>query len=188
MNLTPEKILEDYINNKIKKNTAFDLSISLVENSDNWEMRSKCIYGLDKIGIYNLKLFSLLENLLISDENSTIRNLAAGMIKNRFIDRALLPMKWAIKHENSYDCIITTIKTLEEIDSYKSKKRLISELKSIKKSKFFDRQKQYSNKKYKNVLNLLLKSRKIASLTHKELAEILINYKTISALKNFFYR
>jgi hypothetical protein len=187
MKFTPEKILEDYRNGKIKKNTGFDLFISLIENSYNTEIVSKCISGLDKLGIFNDKLFSLLENLLISDENSVIRNLAALTIKNHFINRALPPMKWAIKHETSYQCVITIIKTLEEIGSYRSKKILINKLKSIKKSKFFDRQKQYRNKKYKNVLNVLLKSRKIASFTHKELAEILINYKTISTLKEKFY-
>lgn len=184
---TPEKIYEDFKRKQLDKDSAFDLFLSLIENSNNYDIRRKCIQRMAKIGTFNLKFFEMLENLLISDENEEIRNLAAIMIKNYFIGMALQPMKWAIRHESSYNCTITVIRALEKIDSQESKKALLQEIKNIKKSKFFDKEKQYRNKKFKSTISKLLKSRKIGKFTPKELAEILINYKTIAALKEKFY-
>jgi len=100
MILTPEKICEEFENNNLDKHTAFDLLISLIENSENENDRVKSIESLEKIGIFNGKTFNILENALISDSNGNIRNAAAKVIEKKFSnEKALVPLKWAIKHE-----------------------------------------------------------------------------------------
>ncbi|MHA1488407.1 MAG: leucine-rich repeat domain-containing protein [Promethearchaeota archaeon] len=186
MVLTPENIYKDCKNKNIDRNTAIDLLISLINNSNNDDIRADCILALEKVGVINENTFKFLENLLISDSNGKVRNAAALLIKNKFIEKAFLPMKWGISHESDYDCIITIIKTLVKINSHESKKILVKEVKNIKKMKYIGEDRLNFNKFRKNIKQLF-KDKKIKYLTHKQLAEILINYRTISALTRKFY-
>ncbi len=183
MSLNPERICEEFENNNLDKHTAFDLLISLIENSENENVRVKSIESLEKIGIFNGLTFTILENLLISDSNGKIRKAAAKIIEKKFSnEKALIPLKWAIKHESNYDCLITIIKTLEKIKSKEAKAILIDQLKKIRKTKYLNKDKNIQNKKFKKTLKGLFKERKYEELTHKELGEILINYLTIRHL------
>lgn len=183
MILTPEKICEEFENNNLDKHTAFDLLISLIENSENENDRVKSIENLEKIGIFNGKTFIILENALISDSNGNIRNAAAKVIEKKFSnEKALVPLKWAIKHESNYECLITIIKTLEKINDKEAKAILIEQLKKIRKTKYLNKDKNIQNKRFKKNLKGLFKERKYEDLTHKELGEILINYLTIRHL------
>ena len=183
MILTPEKICEEFENNNLDKHTAFDLLISLIENSENENDRVKSIESLEKIGIFNGKTFTILENILISDSNGNIRNAAAKVIEKKFSnEKALVPLKWAIKHESNYECLITIIKTLEKINDKEAKAILIEQLKKIRKTKYLNKDKNIQNKRFKKTLKGLFKERKYEELTHKELGEILINYLTVRNL------
>ncbi len=183
MILTPEKICEEFENNNLDKHTAFDLLISLIENSENENDRVKSIESLEKIGIFNGKTFIILENALISDSNGNIRNAAAKVIEKKFSnEKALVPLKWAIKHESNYECLVTIIKTLEKINDKEAKAILIEQLKKIRKTKYLNKDKNIQNKRFKKTLKGLFRERKYEDLTHKELSEILINYLTIRHL------
>ena len=183
MILTPEKICEEFENNNLDKHTAFDLLISLIENSEDENVRVKSIESLEKIGIFNSKTFTILENVLISDSNRRIRNAAAKIIEKEFSnEKALVPLKWAIKHESNYECLITIIKILEKINNKEAKAILIEQLKKIRKTKYLNKDKSIQNKRFKKTLKVLFKERKYEDLTHKELGEILINYLTIRHL------
>jgi len=184
MDLTPEEIYEDLRNKRINKNTAYDLLTSLVENSENENVRLKAIINLEKIGLINDKLFSFLENLLISDSNSKIRKAATKFMKHKFLEKVNNPLKWAIKHETDYECLITIIQSLEKINSYESKLILVNEIKKIIKTKYLNKEKRIENKKFKKVIKKFLKTKKINYFTHRELAEILINYLIIGNLIN----
>ncbi|MFX1557666.1 MAG: leucine-rich repeat domain-containing protein [Promethearchaeota archaeon] len=183
MELTPKKILEEYQNNNLDKNTAIELLISLVENSDKDDVRIDSIKNLEKIDGTTDNIFKLCENLLISDLNAKIRNTSAKIIQNRFLNYALIPMKWALEYESDYECIITVIKTLKSINSNESKSILIEEIKRIKKKKYIDNANQYNNKSFRRDL----KHKKIKNYNCKQLAEIIINFKTIQALIKKFY-
>jgi Leucine-rich repeat (LRR) protein len=62
----------------------------------------------------------------------------------------------------------------------------MDEIKVIKKKKYIDKEKQYHNK-FKKSLKKLLKNKKLKTLSCENLAEIIINYKTIEVLiKNFY--
>jgi len=101
MELTPSKIHEEYLKNNLDKHSAAKLLISLIDNSESDKLRVESIQGLEKIKIDDNKSFRFLENLLISDSSEKVRNSAALILKNLYIDRALEPMKWALIHEES---------------------------------------------------------------------------------------
>ncbi len=179
MVLTPEEIFEELKKNRINKFTAYDLLTSLVENSKSENIRVESIRSLEKIGLYSDKLFIVLENLLISDSNKKIRKAAVEFLKNRFLEKAIRPFKWAIKHENDYECLITIIQALEKINNDESKLILVNETKRIIKTKYLNKEKKIENKKFKKIIKKLIKSKKYDLFTHNELSEILINYITI---------
>ncbi len=178
------KIYEDFRNNRINKSTAFDLLTSLIENSENENVRLEAIISLEKIGLKNNNLFNFLENLLISDSNSLIRNAAIKFLKHLFLEKAINPLKWAINHETDYECLVTIIQSLEEINSFESKSILVNEIKKIMKIKFLNKERRIENKKFRKILKKLIKSKKVINFTHKEFAEIIINYLTIVNLIN----
>ena len=191
MNLSPKKVLEQFERNEINNSIAFDQLISFVENSENEHIREEATQILDRIGIFSEKLFGILENILISDTNRKIRNIALKFLERRFLNKALTPLKWAINHENDYECLITIIESLKKVNSEESKLILFNEAKKIMKTKYLNKEKRIENKKFKKVLKKLLKTKKYEFFTHKELSQILINFITIANLTkqypNVFY-
>jgi len=182
MGLIPEEIYKELKNNRINKSTAYDLLTSLIENSEVEDVRVESIKSLEKIGLFNDKLFTFLENILISDSNRKIRKAVAEFIRDFFLQKAINPLKWAIKHETDYECLIIINQSLEKINSHESKLILVNKLKRIMKTKYLNKEKRIENKKFKKIIKKLFKSKKYDSFTHKELSEILINYLTIANL------
>lgn len=183
MDLTPGKIFEEYQKNNLDKHSAADLLISIIDNSDNDEIRVACLDELEKIGVKNIKTFKLLESLLISDSSENVRVTAAKFIRNNFINKALEPMKWALQHEESPVCLRTIYKTLIII---------ITDLErsndSIAKLILLDEVKKIKNNEFKIGFEILCETRKFDSFTKKELIDILVNYFTISFLEKTYWR
>ena len=106
----------------------------------------------------------------------------AQFIKNNLLEKAIIPFKWAIKHETDYECLITITLSLEKINTHESKLVLINEIRKIMKTKYINKERKIDNKKFKTVIKKLLKTKKVDIFTHSELSAILINYLTISNL------
>ena len=187
MEQSPKKIYDNFLDKNLDKRTAVDLLISIIENSDNDVERIKSIESLKKIGDNSDKIYKILENLLLADANEKVRNVAIEAIRELFINQALAPMKWTIKYESNYDCLVNIIETLVRINSLESKSILINEIQKISKIKYLAKAKRIDNKKFKKSLKSLLKSKKFESYSHDQLADIIINFKTISELTKKFY-
>ncbi|MFX1337800.1 MAG: hypothetical protein ACFFDK_04260 [Promethearchaeota archaeon] len=99
--LKPREIIEKVKNGIISKVDAADLLISLIEGSDNSNIRTESIIGLDKISIISKQIFNIVENHLISDKNPFVRNAAARVISHHYLKDGLNSLKWAITHDNS---------------------------------------------------------------------------------------
>lgn len=99
--LNPEKIQEDLSTGSLTKENAAELLISLIEGSDNVEIRVKSIETLQKLNIQNEKIFKILENLLISDENAIVRASVAKHIIHNYPEDGLSALRWVIQHEKS---------------------------------------------------------------------------------------
>jgi len=183
MELTPQKILENIKNKDTDKLVAVDQLISLIENSNYVKVRLDSIETIGQIGVKNKKIFDLIENLLISDSNESIRYASANLLKDHYIDRAYSPMKWALHHDESpyalntiFDALITIIKNLEKNSVKTSRLDLIEEVNKI------------DEKEIKIGYEILKEKKNIDDITNKELADILINHFTLSFLKKTFWR
>ncbi len=174
MPLTPKAIYQDLKNKELDFNSALELLITLIENTDNLDTRVESLKILEKIQAKDEKIFKLLENLLISDLNKNVRNTAALLMQTNFLERALEPMNWALEHERELICLITIISTLSKINNLKSRSILIEKL------NYFAHQENKYN--LKNIFS----RKNIERLKTHDLAELLINYYFIKLLKAKF--
>jgi len=188
MILDPKNIYEEYKKDVLNKRATIESLISFIENSDNEDLRIDALYIFEKISGKSKSEFQFLENLLLSDSNAKIRRLSAQIIKDNFLNDALTPMKWALQHESDYECLITIIKAISEIEINESKPILLNEIKKIKKRKYIDIvSNQYYNTKFRYSLKILFKQKRIQKYSCKELAEIIINFRTIeNFIRNFY--
>ncbi|MFW9866119.1 MAG: hypothetical protein ACFFEN_08490 [Candidatus Thorarchaeota archaeon] len=191
LRLTPDKIIEEFQDNKIGKVSALQSLVSFIENSNDEEIRLKSLNLLNNFDIKDKYLFQILENLVISDENAIIRNIALKIIEKNFLEKSFEVLKWCVIHERDGYCIITVIKILEKLKSENSKLILYKEIRKIIKKKYLNKERKIENKKFKKTLKTLLREKNYDKFTHREFAEILINYITISNLftkyNNIYY-
>lgn len=171
MTLNPKKIYEDLEREGIDNLTAIDLLIYLIGNNDNVQFRQESIKTLLKIGVKNDKVFSCLEDTLVSDPNQEIRELGAQSLKILFQEKALPPLKWALDHEKSWQILLSIVSLIQELNTLKAK------------SVLFDKIKKIDDYKFVKSLRTLIKTEEIQSLKSKNLAEIINNYVVINHLK-----
>ncbi|MFX0071024.1 MAG: hypothetical protein ACFFAO_08035 [Candidatus Hermodarchaeota archaeon] len=115
--LTPKKIYEDFINNKLSKETATELLISIIEGSYNEIDRVKCIEAFVKLSLNNQKIFRIVENCLVSDKNPLVRKSAAIVIFSLFPKKYnFIPLNWVIKFENSILVIHQLLELFESVN------------------------------------------------------------------------
>lgn len=182
MALTPQAIYEDYIHKVLNKHSAIEQLTNLIENSENLQFRINGIKFLGEID-NTIEIFKLLENLLISDSYEEVRNASAELLKEKFLDKSLEPMKWALNHESSPNCLktihetlVSIVKNLEKENNPTSKSFLIQEVKKI------------DDKDFKIGFETLSQVKKESEIATKELTDILISYYTITFLKKIFWR
>jgi len=174
IDLIPTKIYENFRNKTISKTKTINLLITLIENIDDDIIRKECIEILNKLDFKQIKVFKILENVLISDANANLRYSAAKVIRTKFLNKALIPFLWALQHESSYNCLIAVVKSLEEISDDRVVSLLIEEIKKIRIDKF------------SSSLQPFFKGNFIEQFSHEKLAEILINHITIKYLYKKF--
>ncbi|TFG26524.1 MAG: hypothetical protein EU532_09590 [Promethearchaeota archaeon] len=183
MELTPDKIYEEYKKNNIDKVSASELLFSLIDNSDKDTIRVESIKELANIRATDNKTFKQLEHLLISDLSETVRSTAAIILKNLFLEKSLEPMKWALKHEISPSCLKIIYATLCQIIENITKKEG-----SLSKIILLTEVKKIENKEFKIGFEIESEKRGVENITLHELAEILINYFTLLFLEKTYWR
>ena len=92
---------------------ANGLIISLIESSDNFDYRVKCMIEFGKIIIKNEENFKILENYLISDENPLMRSVTAKIMLSQFPKICINPLKWVIQNDKSIYVLKTLLDLLE---------------------------------------------------------------------------
>ena len=154
MVLSPKNIYKDFRNGDIDKYSAIEILISLIENIDNSDIRLDSIEILQKIDFKNEKIFSLLENLMLSDSNEKIRISAANTLKAIFNEKALSPLRWALENESSLHCLSNIISIIGEIKNPSARLILIEKINEI------------NSKKYKYNLKILFEKDQMPSYNH----------------------
>ncbi|MFW9945277.1 MAG: HEAT repeat domain-containing protein [Candidatus Odinarchaeota archaeon] len=115
---TPEAIISDFLSGKLNFALAADLLISLLEKSNNPEVRRNSILALERLKGSNEKIFNILENCLLSDENHFIRSAAAKLIGQTYLKYGLKTLLWVIEHDKSPIVIHTIINMAENETNY----------------------------------------------------------------------
>ncbi|MGV9197368.1 MAG: hypothetical protein ACOC4M_00845 [Promethearchaeia archaeon] len=187
MDPKPARILEDLNSKKIRRETALQLLISLVENGKNITTRKKSIIHLAEIGENSDFIFEFLENLLITDAQSEIRALAARKIGNKYFRKAFNPLIWAFNHEFNYECLMEIIDALVKINEPKVKKFFWNNIQERAEQNYIDKKHNYSNKEFRNSIQQLFHDKGYEYFHLEYLAEILINFLTIQRLIEKFY-
>lgn len=172
------------------KQSAVQHLIALIENSTKVKYRLESLRILRKLSI-NIEnsrgnkdsLISFFENLLISDTDEIIRNEAALILCHEYKDKALNPMRWALHHEESPLCLQTILNSLIKIV-----KNLIKRNEPIAKLMMVHEIKQINDKDFKIGFENLKSTNGARDFTPRELADILINYFTITYLKKIYWR
>jgi len=99
--LTPEKIYFKVLNNEVGKKDALKLFESLINKSDNEDIRYSGLEYIGKLSIEDELTFNIIENCLISDESTFVRFEAAKVLIQNFPAREHEPLLWAIQNEKS---------------------------------------------------------------------------------------
>jgi len=114
--LTPEKICNKFFNGSMSKSEALELLVSLIENSEDMNIRIGCIEAFEQIRLENERVFKILEICLISDENPLIRAAAAKSFMLLFPKKGFRPLKWLIQNEQSAFVLLPLFDFLEILD------------------------------------------------------------------------
>jgi Leucine-rich repeat (LRR) protein len=122
----PEKIYQKLRIKLIEESEAIELLIPFLESSEDINLRIRSLAILRKINLGDLRIFKILENLLISDENEIIRSMAAEIIIKSFMDKSLKSLKWVIINDES-PTLLKKIKELIENENLNYSKALLEE-------------------------------------------------------------
>ena len=114
--LTPKKISNDLKENLITKSFAIELLFSIIDSSEDPLIREECIKAFRQIEKKDEKIFKLLENYLISDENPRVRNAAAKLIGTYYLDLGVESLCWSLSHDKS-PIVLSKIATIAETNN-----------------------------------------------------------------------
>ncbi len=109
--LTPEDILNDVTSGDLNKKVAIDLLISLIENSNDADIRIKCLRVFESIDMKCDEVFNLLESCLLSDKSEQVRAKASQLLIFDYAKKSVKSLKWAIQNEKS----LTVLDAIEEL-------------------------------------------------------------------------
>jgi hypothetical protein len=112
--LRPESIYNDITRGKLNKIEGVELLTSLIQESEDAAIRAEYIKLFKKIDYKSETIFKNLENCLISDENTIVRNAAAGTIIDNYLKEGSKALTWAIQHEKS-PVVLKTIFDSDEV-------------------------------------------------------------------------
>ncbi len=100
-NSTLNKIFNGVKAGKIDKERAGNLLLSIIEESNKASIRIYVLKILDLMELKLPKIFRVLENLLISDENPRVRKLAAKIIIKLYFKEGFESLKWNLNHDSA---------------------------------------------------------------------------------------
>ncbi|MFX1409821.1 MAG: leucine-rich repeat domain-containing protein [Promethearchaeota archaeon] len=99
--LLPIAIDHAFQTGELSKEKASALLTSLIESSNDAQIRSQSIEILDKLGLIDSEIFKVLENSLVSDENAIVRASALKQIILNFTNKSLALLEWVVDHDRS---------------------------------------------------------------------------------------
>lgn len=95
------QIFSQIKNNDISVNEIIDFFKAVLDEIKNTKERLKAIEGLELLENGGKKVYNILENLLVSDNNSIIRYRAAKVLIHNFPNQSKNLLKWVFQNEKS---------------------------------------------------------------------------------------
>ncbi len=180
MNATPQEIYSSYLRGEFDNPTTVRLLLTLTTESNKHETRKESLELLGNMDLKgNKSAFTALEILLLSDEDEIVRTISARILISNFSNRAIKPIKWALRHETSIECGIEIIKMFSDINTKETRKVLVRELLDLSYRREQSNQVQKIIGIFKESLENTLQGKDINELDLKNIAQILINFKTM---------
>ncbi len=174
MFLTPEEIIVLFQNKKIDRSSAIEFIISMINNCENEDFRIRSINSLSELNLNDSNIYSILENLLISDPNENVRYAAINALIANFSGENLTPFLWALRNEPCYECLIKIIEALKKINTKNVKNLFLKYLQEI------------SHSGFRKSIEGLITTDQITHYSNEGLANLLINYFTLFFLEKKF--
>ncbi|MFX1243034.1 MAG: hypothetical protein ACFFA7_17445 [Promethearchaeota archaeon] len=115
--LTPDKIQRSLSTGDLTRESAAEQLISLIEGSDDTNIRIKSIKILQKLDYQNENLFKMMENCLISDENVLVRAAVAKNIIQNYLGEGISALIWSIQHDKSPLVLILFFNFIEKFSA-----------------------------------------------------------------------
>ncbi|MFX1315697.1 MAG: AN1-type zinc finger domain-containing protein [Promethearchaeota archaeon] len=94
------KIYDLFNNKKLTKSKAIELLNFLIENNKDIDVTKNSILAFEVLDLKSEEVFHILENCLLSNENSLIRNTAAKVLSTNFPKKSKSLLKWAKEHND----------------------------------------------------------------------------------------
>ncbi len=183
-NYNPDLIYRKYQEGNVDRNTTLNLLESIVDNCLVQEIRVKCVQCMEKIAMSDdKKIFFILENLLLSDNNTAVRIASARALKSIFSFRAIKSLDWLIHNETNYDILVESILLLSELHQEDARGSLFATLMLKCEKEYESRELQNQFLNYQKAIKKLVKESNIKNI---DTADILVNYITIEALVDKF--
>ncbi len=132
--LVLEKIYSKVLNKEVGKKDALKLFESLINKSDNEDIRYSGLEYIGKLSIEDELTFNIIENCLISDESALVRFEAAKVLIQNFPERDHKPLIWAIQNEKSIYFFKNLLDLLETDEYHQFKEIHEKALKKIRKN------------------------------------------------------
>jgi len=97
--LTVADIYHNYTVEKFSKEQTIDLLFHVFEQSKDTKTRIHCIEAFRALEFKEAKVYQILEEIILSDRNKQIRDLAFKAIKDLFPEKSKQIQEWRQKHK-----------------------------------------------------------------------------------------
>ena len=115
--VNPTEIYRRYERNELDEVAAVGYLKSIIEGSNNEDLRVRSVEILGKMDLKAGEVFQFFEHLISSDENSQVRLESLKIIVRNFLHKSILIIHHVIKHEKSADNLYGLYKELENVKS-----------------------------------------------------------------------
>jgi len=179
----PKVLFERFQSGKLDNKTFFDSLISLIENSDDRDVRVESIELLSELDSGDPRLFKIFQDLLISDLDEDVRSISAKLLVSKYFEESVGVLEWAIKNELSVRVLAELLERLNLRDPSSLKRILIEEFEELlnKGNDELENIKSY----FYNLKNYFSENQ-TEQVSSQELMDIYLNYKILMNLEKIF--
>ncbi|MHA1933048.1 MAG: hypothetical protein ACW96X_10930, partial [Promethearchaeota archaeon] len=84
----PEELIEEYRRGELDRDSIIKVFISFIEESEDSKLRLESLELLNELEFKDPRIIKLLQNLLISDSDESIRGLASKVLIEQFLPKS----------------------------------------------------------------------------------------------------